>query len=61
MISTPEKCAKPHSDVESARMSKAPEDRSDQKIQKKKVLHAGIRGHSDLNLNTSFPSMQKVA
>uniref|UniRef100_A0A8D1AG76 VWFA domain-containing protein n=1 Tax=Sus scrofa TaxID=9823 RepID=A0A8D1AG76_PIG len=40
MISTPEKCAKPHSDVESARMSKAPEDRSDQKIQKKKVLHA---------------------
>ncbi|XP_027476221.2 von Willebrand factor A domain-containing protein 3B isoform X6 [Zalophus californianus] len=45
MVSTPEKCAKPHSDVESTPMSSLnmlylPEDLSNQKIQKKKVLHA---------------------
>ncbi|VCW73662.1 unnamed protein product, partial [Gulo gulo] len=47
MVSTPEKCAKPHSDVKSTPMSSLnmlylPEDLSNQKIQKKKVLHAGI-------------------
>ncbi|XP_036080338.1 von Willebrand factor A domain-containing protein 3B isoform X2 [Rousettus aegyptiacus] len=45
MVSTPEKCANPHSDVEVTRtsylnMAKLPEDLSNQKIQKKKVLHA---------------------
>ncbi|XP_014647134.1 PREDICTED: von Willebrand factor A domain-containing protein 3B [Ceratotherium simum simum] len=45
MVSTPEKCAEPHSDVESTRtsslnMSKVPGDPSNQKTQKKKVLHA---------------------
>ncbi|XP_030884589.1 von Willebrand factor A domain-containing protein 3B [Leptonychotes weddellii] len=45
MVSTPEKYAKPHSDVESTPMSSLnmlylPEDLSNQKIQKKKVLHA---------------------
>ncbi|XP_037383798.2 LOW QUALITY PROTEIN: von Willebrand factor A domain-containing protein 3B [Talpa occidentalis] len=45
MASTPEICAKPHSDVESTQssslnMSKVPRDLSNQKIQKKKVLHA---------------------
>ncbi|XP_022454823.1 LOW QUALITY PROTEIN: von Willebrand factor A domain-containing protein 3B [Delphinapterus leucas] len=40
IVSTPEKCAKSHADVESTRMSKVPEDLSSQKIQKKKVLHA---------------------
>uniref|UniRef100_A0A7N5P7Q3 von Willebrand factor A domain containing 3B n=1 Tax=Ailuropoda melanoleuca TaxID=9646 RepID=A0A7N5P7Q3_AILME len=45
MVSTPEKCAKPHSDVEptptsSLNMLHLAEDLSNQKIQKKKVLHA---------------------
>uniref|UniRef100_A0A2R9B9P1 Uncharacterized protein n=1 Tax=Pan paniscus TaxID=9597 RepID=A0A2R9B9P1_PANPA len=45
MISTPEKCAKPHSDVDSTQISslnmlKGPWGLSDQKVQKKKVLHA---------------------
>uniref|UniRef100_A0A9L0TNU0 von Willebrand factor A domain containing 3B n=1 Tax=Equus caballus TaxID=9796 RepID=A0A9L0TNU0_HORSE len=45
MVSTPEKCGKPYSDVESARTSslnmlKVPGDLSNQKTQKKKVLHA---------------------
>ncbi|KAB0361418.1 hypothetical protein FD754_005574 [Muntiacus muntjak] len=40
MVSTPEKCAKPHADVKSSRMPKIPEDPSSQKIQGKKVLHA---------------------
>ncbi|XP_017727343.1 PREDICTED: von Willebrand factor A domain-containing protein 3B isoform X2 [Rhinopithecus bieti] len=45
MVSTPEKCAKPQSDVDSTQISalkrlKGPWDLSDQKIQKKKVLHA---------------------
>nr|XP_060464030.1 von Willebrand factor A domain-containing protein 3B isoform X4 [Panthera onca] len=45
MVSTSEKCAKPHSDVESAQMSsldmlKLPEDFSNEKIPKRKVLHA---------------------
>ncbi|XP_036912725.1 von Willebrand factor A domain-containing protein 3B isoform X2 [Sturnira hondurensis] len=45
LVSTPEKCADPHSDVEatqvsSLKMSKVPGDPSNQKIQKKKVLHA---------------------
>ncbi|XP_077605470.1 von Willebrand factor A domain-containing protein 3B [Crocuta crocuta] len=45
MISTPEKCAKPCSDVESTKTSyldmlKLPENLSSQKIQKRKVLHA---------------------
>uniref|UniRef100_A0A8C9DTD9 von Willebrand factor A domain containing 3B n=1 Tax=Prolemur simus TaxID=1328070 RepID=A0A8C9DTD9_PROSS len=45
MVSTPEKCAKLQSDVESVRTSslnmlKGPWDLLDQKIQKKKVLHA---------------------
>nr|XP_051691596.1 von Willebrand factor A domain-containing protein 3B isoform X2 [Oryctolagus cuniculus] len=45
IISTPEKCAKPQSDVESAqttslKMLKVPGDLSNQKIQRKKVLHA---------------------
>nr|XP_037860102.1 von Willebrand factor A domain-containing protein 3B isoform X2 [Chlorocebus sabaeus] len=45
MVSTPEKCAKPQSDVDSTRTSslnvlKGPRGLSDQKIQKKKVLHA---------------------
>ncbi|XP_060269934.1 von Willebrand factor A domain-containing protein 3B isoform X7 [Ovis aries] len=40
MISTPEKCAKPHADVKSSQMPKIPEDPSSQKIQRKKVLHA---------------------
>ncbi|XP_059798750.1 von Willebrand factor A domain-containing protein 3B [Balaenoptera ricei] len=40
IVSTPEKCAKSHADVESTRMLKVPEDLSSQKIQKKKVLHA---------------------
>ncbi|XP_060043484.1 von Willebrand factor A domain-containing protein 3B isoform X2 [Erinaceus europaeus] len=45
MASTPEKCAEPHSDVESTRSSSlnisiATGDLSDQKIQKKKILHA---------------------
>uniref|UniRef100_A0A2K5K5H8 VWFA domain-containing protein n=1 Tax=Colobus angolensis palliatus TaxID=336983 RepID=A0A2K5K5H8_COLAP len=45
MVSTPEKCAKPQSDVDSTQtsslnMSKGPWGLSDQKIQKKKVLHA---------------------
>ncbi|KAK2509427.1 hypothetical protein MC885_004754, partial [Smutsia gigantea] len=45
MISTPEKCAKSNSDVESTRtsslnLSKVPGNLSNQKIQKKKVLHA---------------------
>lgn len=42
MVSTPEKCAKPHTDVKSSRMLKIPEDPSSQKTQRKKVLHAGI-------------------
>ncbi|XP_024098122.2 von Willebrand factor A domain-containing protein 3B isoform X1 [Pongo abelii] len=45
MISTPEKCAKPQSDVDSTQTSslnmlKGPWGLSDQKVQKKKVLHA---------------------
>ncbi|XP_077771257.1 von Willebrand factor A domain-containing protein 3B isoform X8 [Canis aureus] len=45
MVSTPEKCAKPHSDIESTQISslnlfQVPENLSNQKIQKKKVLHA---------------------
>ncbi|KAL4694483.1 hypothetical protein H8957_002407, partial [Semnopithecus entellus] len=45
MVSTPEKCAKPQSDVDSTQISslnrlKGPWGLSDQKIQKKKVLHA---------------------
>uniref|UniRef100_A0A0P6K2C8 von Willebrand factor A domain-containing protein 3B n=1 Tax=Heterocephalus glaber TaxID=10181 RepID=A0A0P6K2C8_HETGA len=45
MVSAPEKCAKPQSDVESTRtsppdMSKVPWDLSSQKTQRKKVLHA---------------------
>ncbi|XP_055395371.1 von Willebrand factor A domain-containing protein 3B isoform X4 [Bubalus kerabau] len=40
MVSTPEKCAKPHTDVKSSRMLKIPEDPSSQKIQRKKALHA---------------------
>ncbi|XP_070654353.1 von Willebrand factor A domain-containing protein 3B isoform X8 [Bos indicus] len=40
MVSTPEKCAKPHADVKSSRMLKIPEDPSGQKTQRKKVLHA---------------------
>ncbi|XP_021780772.2 von Willebrand factor A domain-containing protein 3B isoform X2 [Papio anubis] len=45
MVSTPEKCAKPQSDVGSTQTSslnvlKGPWGLSDQKIQKKKVLHA---------------------
>ncbi|XP_044234443.2 von Willebrand factor A domain-containing protein 3B isoform X6 [Ursus arctos] len=45
MVSTPEKCEKPHSDVEptpasSLNMLHLAEDLSNQKIQKKKVLHA---------------------
>ncbi|VFV36673.1 Hypothetical predicted protein [Lynx pardinus] len=45
MVSTSEKCAKPHSDVKSAQMSsldtlKLPEDFSNQKIPKRKVFHA---------------------
>lgn len=42
MVSTTEKCAKPHADVKSSRMLKIPEDPSGQKTQRKKVLHAGI-------------------
>lgn len=64
MVSTSEKYAKPHSDVESAQMSsldtlKLPEDFSNQKIPKRKVLHAGISEQNGLNLITSFPSMQE--
>lgn len=64
MVSTPEKCGKPYSDVESARTSslnmlKVPGDLSNQKTQKKKVLHAGISEQNGLNLITGFPSMQK--
>ncbi|XP_036158174.1 von Willebrand factor A domain-containing protein 3B [Myotis myotis] len=45
LVSTPEKCSNPHSDVEatwvsSLNMSKVPEDFSHQQIQKKKLLHA---------------------
>ncbi|XP_011380274.1 von Willebrand factor A domain-containing protein 3B isoform X3 [Pteropus vampyrus] len=45
MVSTPEKCVNPHCNVEATRtsslnMAKLPEDLSNQKIQKKKVLHA---------------------
>uniref|UniRef100_A0A2K5CDR1 VWFA domain-containing protein n=1 Tax=Aotus nancymaae TaxID=37293 RepID=A0A2K5CDR1_AOTNA len=45
MVSTPEKCAKPQSDVSSTQTSslnmlKGPWGLSDQKVQKKKVLHA---------------------
>ncbi|CAD7677341.1 unnamed protein product [Nyctereutes procyonoides] len=45
MVSTPDKCAKPHSDIESTQISslnlfQVPENLSNQKIQKKKVLHA---------------------
>ncbi|XP_074259929.1 von Willebrand factor A domain-containing protein 3B isoform X1 [Saimiri boliviensis] len=45
MVSTPEKCAKPQSDVSSTQTSslnmlKGPWSLSDQKVQKKKVLHA---------------------
>ncbi|XP_062064865.1 von Willebrand factor A domain-containing protein 3B [Lepus europaeus] len=45
IISTPEKCAKPQSDVESTqttslKMLKVPWDLSNQKMQRKKVLHA---------------------
>lgn len=64
MVSTPEKCANPHSDVEVTRTSylniaKLPEDLSNQKIQKKKVLHAGISEQNGLNVITGFPSMQE--
>ncbi|XP_030683725.1 von Willebrand factor A domain-containing protein 3B isoform X2 [Nomascus leucogenys] len=46
MISTPENCAKPQTDVDSTQTSslnmlKGPWGLSDQKVQKKKVLHAG--------------------
>lgn len=40
-------------------MSKVPEDLSSQKIQKKKVLHAGISEQNGLTLITSFPLMQE--
>ncbi|XP_029793069.1 von Willebrand factor A domain-containing protein 3B isoform X4 [Suricata suricatta] len=45
MVSTPEKCVKHHSDVESTKTSsldmlKLPEDLSNQKIPRRKVLHA---------------------
>ncbi|XP_045443207.1 von Willebrand factor A domain-containing protein 3B [Pipistrellus kuhlii] len=45
LVSTPEECANPHSDVEATWVSspntlKAPEDLSHQQIQKKKPLHA---------------------
>lgn len=61
VISTSEKCANPHSDVEATQMSflntsKVPGDLSSQKIQKKKVLHAGISEQNGLNLITGFPS-----
>lgn len=64
MVSTPEKCEKPHSDVEptpasSLNMLHLAEDLSNQKIQKKKVLHAGISEQNGLILITGFPSMQE--
>lgn len=64
LVSTLEKCEDPHSDVEasqvsSLKMSKGPGDISNQKIQKKKVLHAGISEQNGLNLITGFPSMQE--
>lgn len=64
MVSTPKKCAKPHSDVKSTPMSSLnmlylPEDLSNQKIQKKKVLHAGISEQNGLILIIGFPSMQE--
>lgn len=64
MISTPEKCAKSNSDIESTRtsslnLSKIPGNLSNQKIQKKKVLHAGISKQNGLNLIIGFSSMQK--
>lgn len=64
LVSIPEKCADPHSDVEatqvsSLKMSKVPGDLSNQKIQKKKLLHAGISEQNGLNLITGFPSMQE--
>ncbi|XP_060269933.1 von Willebrand factor A domain-containing protein 3B isoform X6 [Ovis aries] len=51
MISTPEKCAKPHADVKSSQMPKIPEDPSSQKIQRKKVLHAEM----GILLTNEFP------
>lgn len=55
MVSTPEKCAKPQSDVGSTQTSslnvlKGPWGLSDQKIRKKKVLHAGISEQNGLTL-----------
>ena len=64
MVSTPEKCAKPHSDIESTQISslnlfQVPENLSNQKIQKKKVLHAGTSEQNGLILITGFSSMQE--
>uniref|UniRef100_A0A8I3W249 von Willebrand factor A domain containing 3B n=1 Tax=Callithrix jacchus TaxID=9483 RepID=A0A8I3W249_CALJA len=55
MVSTPEKCAKPQSDVSSTQTSslnmlKGQWGLSDQKVQKKKVLHAGISEQNGLTL-----------
>lgn len=64
LVSTPEKCANPHSDVEatwvsSLNMSKAPEDLSHQQIQKKKLLHAGISEQNGLNVIDGCSSKQE--
>lgn len=62
MVATPEKCAKPQSDVEATQISpfnvlKVPWDLSNQ--QKRKVLHAGISKHNGLLLFTGFSSTQE--
>lgn len=65
LVSTPEKCVNLHSDVEATQVSsltmlRVPEDLSNQKIQKKKVLHAGISEQNGLNVITGYSSTQKV-
>nr|BAK62758.1 hypothetical protein [Pan troglodytes] len=65
MISTPEKCAKPHSDVDSTQISslnmlKGPWGLSDQKVQKKKVLHAAESTKTSL-LRSQMSSLRSSA
>lgn len=65
LVSTPEKCAYPHSDVEaswvsSLNMSKVPEDLSHQQIQKKKLLHAGISEQNGFNVIDGCSSKQEA-